>query len=140
MISTAALAALVLAMQAPAWTWTLYEGSGPIVLANERPDTPDLRTTLECSAGSGIARVSVYQSTLKPGFATVTSGDQSATTEAGPGADQAVVASLRTDHPVFGRFSASGTLSMTVGEARQVIQIDAGDLAKLRRFADLCGG
>ena len=140
MISTAALAALVLLAQAPTWTWTLYEGSGPVVLANERPDTPDLRTTLECAAGSGIARVSVYQSALKPGFATVTSGDQTATLEAAPGADQAIIASLRTDHPVFGRFSTSGALSLAVGEARQDIQIEAGDLAKLRRFADLCGG
>lgn len=140
MISTAALAALALGMQAPSWTWTLYEGSGPVVLAYERPDTPDLRTTLECSAGSGIVRVSVYESALKPGFATVTSGEQTATMEAAPGADHAIVASLRTDHPVFSRFSTSGALSMTVGEARQDIQFDSVHLAKLRRFADFCGG
>ncbi|CAN5417377.1 hypothetical protein BH10PSE1_BH10PSE1_07720 [soil metagenome] len=126
--------------QAPGWTWTLYEGSGPIVLANERPDTPDLRSTLECAAGSGLVKVSLYGSRLEAGIANVSSGDSTATVETRAGTDGAVVTPLRTDHPVFARFTASGVLAVVAGSARQIIEIPAPDLAKLRRFADLCSG
>ncbi|CAN5175530.1 hypothetical protein BH09PSE1_BH09PSE1_23310 [soil metagenome] len=140
MIISSLLAAALALGQAPAWTWTLYEGSGPVVLANERPDTPDLRSTLECEAGSGLVKVSLYQSTLGAGIATVSSGDASAAVETAPGADGAVIAPLRTDHPVFSRFTAGGTLAVVVGSNRQTVEIAAPDLAKLRRFADLCSG
>lgn len=140
MIAHILLAAALAAIQTPAWTWTLYEGSGPVVLANERPDTPDLQSTLECSPGTGLVRLSMYGSTLAPGFASVSSGDATATVEAGAGADEAVVAPLRTDHPVFARFTTTGALAVAVGERRQTIEVTASDLAKLRRFADLCSG
>jgi hypothetical protein len=140
MILSSLLAAVLLFGQTPGWAWTLYEGSGPVVLANEKPDSPDLRSTLECDPGSGVARISVYASPLDAGFATVAAGDASAAVEASKSADGAVVAPLRTDHPVFGRFAASGTLSITVGQNHQTLEVPASDLAKLRRFADLCGG
>lgn len=134
-----ALIAMALAMAQPTgWTWTLYEGSGPIVLANERPDTTDLRSTLECGAGSGTVKVSLYGSQLGTGVATVSSGDASAAVETSAGTDGAIVVTLRTDHPVFARLTASGALAVVAGAARQTIEIPASDLAKLRRFADLC--
>ena len=140
MISTAALAALVLLAQAPTWTWTLYEGSGPVVLANERPDTPDLRSTLECVAGSGETRVAVYEATPIPGAALLESGGVVATVEAKATADGATAAPVRIDAPVFMRFAATGSMAFTVGEQRRSIEVGAADLAKLRRFADLCRG
>ncbi|HWW12752.1 MAG TPA: hypothetical protein VN018_09555, partial [Brevundimonas sp.] len=42
-----------------AWTWTLYSDT-PVVLANEVPDTANLRTTLECDPGSSVARLTLY--------------------------------------------------------------------------------
>jgi hypothetical protein len=128
--------------QALAWTWTLYEGEGPVVLANEIPDTPQLKATLECAPGSGVAKVSVYGGGLGAGIATVTSGtgpDQ-AQTEAQASRDGKLTVAVRTDHPVFGRFISSGDLSIAVGDQRQSVDVEPAHLAKLRRFADLCGG
>jgi hypothetical protein len=128
--------------QALAWTWTLYEGEGPVVLANEVPDTPQLKATLECTPGSGVARVSVYASPLGAGIATVTSGEgpAQAQTEAQAGRDGKLGLALRTDHPVFGQFVSSGALSVAVGDQHQDIAVEPAHLAKLRRFADLCSG
>ena len=131
-------------VKAPAWTWTLYEGEGPLVLANEVPDTPQLRTTLECAAGSGVARVSVYGGPLVAGFASVTSGagasaaQSQSQVEAGRGGK--VSLAVRTDHPVFGQFIATGDLAVAVGNQRQTVTVEPEHLAKLRRFADLCSG
>ncbi|NBW07763.1 MAG: hypothetical protein EBR82_07030 [Caulobacteraceae bacterium] len=128
--------------QAAAWTWTLYEGEGPVVLANEVPDTPQLKATLECTPGSGVARVSVYGGPLAAGIATVTSqgGSAQAQTEAQTGRGGKLSLALRTDHPVFGQFVASGDLTIAVGDQHQDVEIEAAHLAKLRRFADLCSG
>jgi hypothetical protein len=130
--------------QAIAWTWTLYEGEGPVVLANEVPDTPQLKATLECTPGSGVARVSVYTSSLGAGIATVTSGEgpaqAQAQTEAQAGRDGKLSLALRTDHPVFGQFVSSGDLALAVGDQHQSIDVEPAHLAKLRRFADLCSG
>jgi hypothetical protein len=128
--------------QSAAWTWTLYEGEGPVVLANEVPDTPQLKTTLECTPGSGVARVSVYGGPLGAGIATITSqgGSAQAQTEAQAGRGGKLSLALRTDHPVFGQFVASGDLSVAVGDQHQDVEIEAAHLAKLRRFADLCSG
>ena len=73
------IAAAVMMQAAPAasteaWTWTLYQGDGPTVLANEIPDTPRLKSTLECANGTGVARVTLYNSALAAGFATLTAG------------------------------------------------------------------
>jgi len=130
-------------VQSTAWTWTLYEGTGPVVLANEVPDTPQLRTTFECTPGSGVARVSVYGGTLSAGFASVTSGAGSgaqAQSQAEAGRGGKLSLAVRTDHPVFGQFVASGDLALSVGDQRQTVTVEPAHLAKLRRFADLCSG
>lgn len=140
MIAALMMAAVLAAAQTPPWTWTLYEGSGPVVLVNERPDTPDLRSTLECVPHTGLIRLSLYQAAIKPGPASLSAGDADAQVEVSSTEDSAVSMSLRTDLAVFLRFVATGELSVTVGGARQTVEIPAGDLAKLRRLADLCSG
>jgi hypothetical protein len=141
MIAAMALAvALVSTPVQTTWVWSLYEDADPLVLAQERPDTPDLQTTLECARGSGLVRLSLYGSGLGAGMAVPWSGDASAAVEASVAPDGAVVAPLRTDHPLFARFSETGSLSVVVGDHRQTVEVRAGDLAKLRRFADLCRG
>ena len=131
-------------VQSVAWTWTLYEGEGPVVLANEVPDTPQLRTTFECTPGSGVARVSVYGGTLNAGFASVTSGSGAsaaqAQSQAEAGRGGKLSLAVRTDHPVFSQFVATGDLSVAVGSQHQTIAVATEHLAKLRRFADLCSG
>lgn len=126
--------------QTTAWTWTLYEGQGPVVLANEVPDTPQLKATLECTPGSGVARVSVYGGPLGAGIATVTSGEGQAQTEAVAGRGGKLSLAIRTDHPVFGQFVSSGAIAVAVGDQHQDIAVEPAHLAKLRRFADLCSG
>lgn len=136
-----AVAALTLQAAEPsdaAWTWTLYEGQGPLVLANEVPDTRYLRTTLECDPGSGVARLSLYGPALT-GIATVKSGPASATTEASPVRDATRLA-LRVDHPVFVAFAASGELNVAIADQQRPLTVPRAHLTKLRRFAELCGG
>lgn len=138
----AVLASLALQTGTPAtpWTWALYETGGPLVLANEIPDTPQLRSTLECDAGSGVARLSIFGPPMGSGFVRVTAGDATATTEAdGSRRDQTQV-TLRTDHPVFTQFVASGNLNLAMADQTRGIAVDRLNRAKLRRFAGLCGG
>lgn len=134
------LAAMAGSPVQPAWTWTLYEGEGPVVLANEVPDSPQLRTTLECAPGSGVARLSLYDAPLTAGFASVTSGAAATQAQAEAGRDGRLSLAVRTDHPVFGQFVATGDLAVAVGDQRQTLAVEPAHLAKLRRFADLCGG
>lgn len=136
--------ALALSLQAAptpaeAWTWTLYADSGPLVLANEIPDTPRLRSTLECTPGSSIVRLTLYDAAPAQGIAVITSGAVSANVEIQPrrGRFQTM---LRADHPVFAAFLASGKLDVAVGEQASPVEIDRADLSKLRRFAELCTG
>jgi hypothetical protein len=128
----------LLAVQA-GWTWTLYEGEGPLVLAHEIPDTPRLRATLECEPGTGIAHLDLYGAGASSGMATVASGDAAAQTESVGVADHRSLA-IRTDHPVFGQFVLTGVLAVTVAGRSQAVEVEATHLAKLRRFAELCGG
>lgn len=121
------------------WTWTLYSGDGPLVLANEIPDTPRLRTTLECTPGSSIARLTLHQATGADGFATVRSGAATAEVEARARRGRLETA-LRADHPVFAAFLTSGRLTLVLNGQTSVVSIDRGDLPKLRRFAELCTG
>ena len=121
------------------WTWTLYQGDGPLVLANEIPDTAQLRTTLVCEPGSGVARVDLYGSQVGSGFATLMSGDASATGETTRASGRQSVA-LRTDHPVFGAFMLNGMLDVAVGDRHESVEISDAHLGKLRRFAELCSG
>jgi hypothetical protein len=140
MIAEFMMATVLNMAQTPAWTWTLYEGSGPVVLANERPDTPDLRSTLECVAGSGLVRVSVYEADPTPGAARLESGSVATAVEAVATADGSMAAPVRVDAPVFARFAATGDLTFTIGEHRNAIDVGAADLPKLRRFVELCSG
>ncbi|MFK0298452.1 hypothetical protein ACIQTU_04445 [Brevundimonas sp. NPDC090276] len=122
-----------------AWTWTLYADNGPLVLANEIPDTPRLRTTLECAPGSSIVRLTLYDAAPAEGIAVITSGAASANAEARPRRGQ-LQTMLRADHPVFAAFLASGKLQVAVGEQTSPVEIDRANLSKLRRFAELCTG
>ncbi|MEN5147596.1 hypothetical protein [Brevundimonas diminuta] len=121
------------------WTWTLYSGDGPLVLANEIPDTPRLRTTLECTPGSSIARLTLHESPGADGFAAVRSGAASAEVETRARRGRLETA-LRADHPVFAAFLATGRLTLAIGDQTPSVEIDRANLPKLRRFAELCTG
>lgn len=131
-----AMIAAVAALQS-GWTWTLYE-DGPLVLANEIPDTPELKAIFECNAGSGVARLDLFGPTAA-GVATIASGTATATGQSEAAADHQSVA-LRTDHPVFGQFLVTGELDVAVAGAHQAVAVEPAHLAKLRRFAELCSG
>jgi hypothetical protein len=146
-------AALALALQAsgpqatptPAWTWTLYEGDGPMVFANERPDTPDLKATLQCAPGSSVVDVTVYdlddrRSPPQSSFARLTSGAVSATSEVRVDRGGRVKITLRTDHPLFAAFVGSGDMTVLTGDHALAVKVERPHLAKLRRFADRCAG
>lgn len=162
LLLAAALALAVNGRQAtPTWTWTLYEGEGPLVLANEVPDTASLRATLQCDPRSNVVDITVYAdapagptpqpqlqgqaqtaapSPLPPAFARLTSGQATGTSQmrASRGSRQAFT--LRTDHPVFAAFLGSGDLAVQSGDRTSTIKVERPHLAKLRRFADRCAG
>lgn len=121
------------------WTWTLYSGDGPLVLANEIPDTPRLRTTLECAPGSSIVRMAFHDAPGADGFAVIRSGAASTEVEARARRGR-LEAALRADHPVFAAFLASGRLTLALGDQAETVEIDRANLSKLRRFAELCTG
>src|SRR5690606_29019843 len=87
--------------RAPAWTWSQYEGDGPVVLANDVPDTARLPATLECQPGDGVAQLALYGQAGEGGAATLRSGAASAATQAEVGRTGRLKAALRVDHPVF---------------------------------------
>lgn len=122
-----------------AWTWTLYADEARVALANEVPDTPSLRFTLECDPASGVARVAFYGGPAEAGMARVAAGDASAVTES-TAERGALKLTLRTDHPVFAAFAADGRLTATVGAQRRMVEVPRPHLAKLRRFTELCSG
>lgn len=142
----AALAALGLhdiAAAQPAWTWTLYQDDGAVVLANEAPDTPNLRATLQCEARSGVVEVTVYDEQARPassGFARLNAGSASTAGQARLGRNGRLDVTVRTDHPVFAAFVASGELEIRTGGRLDRVSIARPHLAKLRRLADLCAG
>lgn len=138
-------AAWAMALQAApvpesAWTWTLYADATPVVLANEVPDTPNLRSTLECQPGLSVARLTLYQAAGLTGMTRLSAGESTAMTESEAGRAGSVKLALRTDHPVFAAFARKGSLSMTAGDTRRTLEIPQAHLAKLRRFAELCSG
>jgi len=141
MILILALAAMVAQTAPPesAWTWTLYADTEPVVLANEIPDTANLRVTLECDPGSSVARVTLYGTTMI-GVARVTAGDAVAVAEAEAARGGGTRLTLRTDHPAFAAFAADGRMTLVVGETRRLVEMPAAHLAKLRRFSELCSG
>lgn len=123
-----------------AWTWTLYADDAPVVLANEVPDTANLRTTLECAPGSSVARLTLYGGEPATGMARITAGEAAAVAQSEAARGGALRLALRTDHPVFAAFGVSGRLGVAVGEQRRTVEVPAAHLAKLRRFAELCSG
>ncbi|MBL0968422.1 MAG: hypothetical protein IBJ02_04865 [Brevundimonas sp.] len=140
-IAAASLLATVV-QDAPAeasWTWTLYEDD-PIVLANEVPDTANLRSTLQCDRGSNVANLTLYGGEGATGTARVTAGEASAMGAAEPARGGGLKLTLRTDHPAFAAFGTTGRLGVAIGEQRRSVEIAQPHLAKLRRFAELCSG
>jgi len=124
----------------PAWTWTLYADAEPVVLAQEIPDTANLRTTLECDPGTSVARLTLYGGAPLTGMARVTAGDASAVAEAATARAGTTRLALRTDHPVFAAFTVDGRMAVIVGDHRRPVEVPSAHLAKLRRFAELCSG
>lgn len=102
----------------PLWTWSLYEDPGSVALANEVPDTAQLSAVLECKAGSGLAKVSVFPK--------------------GDGMN-AVSAVYRTMDPAFAEFVKSGRLSFRNDAGAGEIEMKPEHRPKLERFARLCG-
>lgn len=124
--------------QGARWTWTLYDSSNPVVLALEVPDTPRLKTTLECEAGSALVRISLYENeALAEGPAILSAGThQSPSRIETRGTRQ--VATLAADHPVFNAFQADGRLEIASGDQSATISIATAHLPKLNRFARAC--
>lgn len=103
---------------AQSWTWTLYENRTALALANEVPDTPQLAAVLECTPGSGQARVSIYPSGEHP---------------------RPVVSQFRTTDAAFAAFVASGKLAVKSEAGEGQIAMAPEHRSKLERFARLCG-
>lgn len=136
----AALAGLAVQAAEPNWTWSLYDTEGPVVLANDVPDTARLRATLECRRGSGVVRAAAYVVVASYGLGSLKAGSATAATEIEQGRRGEMAATLRTDHPVFAAFVQSGRLTLAVGSNERDIEVPSAHIAKLRRFAELCGG
>lgn len=123
----------------PAWTWSLYDTDGSVVLANEIPDTPQLSATLECTPGSGVAQLALYGPGVG-GMATLTAGGATAATQATRAQGDRVEMALRTDHPVFQALAAEGQLGVRIGDQTRSVELTSQGLPLLRRFAERCGG
>lgn len=140
LILSAVMAVAIQAAPTAGWTWSLYEGDGPLVLANEIPDTAELRATLQCQPGSGAVSVAVYGDDATAGFARITAGGVTATSEARIGRGGKLETAIPVDHPAFSAFVADGRMTITVGGDADTITVERPHLAKLRRFADRCAG
>ncbi|MFN3876843.1 MAG: hypothetical protein ACK4MH_00540 [Brevundimonas sp.] len=140
LILSALMAVAMQAAPTAGWTWSLYEGDGPLVLANEVPDTADLRATLQCQPGSGAVSVAVYGDDATAGFARITAGGMTATSEARVGRGGKLDTAVPVDHPAFSAFVATGRMTVAVGDDVDTITVERPHLAKLRRFADRCAG
>ena len=130
----------------PGWTWSLYADADPVVLAEEIPDTPRLRTTFECERGSGVVEATLYREAATPaegdagapGFVTLSARGAAATSELTARSER-LSFSLRTDHPVFAGFAAEGRLSVQGLGRPHRIEVGEEARAGLRRFVALCG-
>ena len=118
-LSLASTLSPTLAFARPGWTWTLYEDRASLALANEIPDTRNLAAVLECTPGSGQARISIFP--------------------AGGSRTTPVVARFQTTDAAFVAFVRSGKLSLKTEAGTGDIAMDAVHRAKLWRFARLCG-
>lgn len=126
------------ASQNPNWVWNLYADSNPVVLAQEIPDTPRLKTTLECETGSNRVRIVLYDShKLTAGAATLRSGNSNAVAEVSPRTDS-ILTALPADHPAFVSFTASGALRLEQSSEAMDLVVQQPYLNLLRQFARLC--
>lgn len=128
------------------WTWSLYgagEG-GTVVLANEIPDTPELRATLECEPGSGAARISVFGvEGAAPGYVSIRAGDASATSQGDARTEGGVprlTATLRLEHPAFSAFAARGELTLVQDDRSWPVRVGERHRGLLNDFAAACDG
>jgi len=120
------------------WVWNLYADSNPVVLAQEIPDTPQLKTTLECETGSNRVRVVLYgRHTLNGGTATLVSGNSRLVAEISPRPDN-ILTGLPADHPAFVSFTASGALRLEQNGESMDLVVQQPYLNLLRQFARLC--
>ena len=124
--------------QSPRWIWTLYDDSNPVVLALEIPDTPRLKTTLECEASSALVRISLYENEALPeGPAIISSGGHQSPAQIESRGTRRVV-TLQADHPVFNAFQADGRLEIAASDQTAAISLGSANLSKLNRFARAC--
>jgi hypothetical protein len=105
--------ALIAALIAGPWTWSVYESASTVTLAHEAPDTNMLGPVLECARGSGQVKVTVNVG-------------------AGPDRFSAI---LPARDPAFQGFVATG--KMTVSDPTRAAIVTAP--IKVARFAKLCG-
>ena len=132
------MAGQVMAQAPETWVWALYEDGPAPVLAQEIPDTPRLKTTLECDGTSKSVRVVVHgDNALTAGSVTLASGAQSVQSElkTEPGSKSA---SVRLDHPVFASFTANGALKLEQPSGAVDVTVEQPYLNILRRFSRLC--
>lgn len=136
LISLAALMMTALAQPGEGWVWTFYDNDGSAVLAREVPDTERLSAVLECTPGSGVARLTVYGPQGRPGFVNVAAGEVSADAERVEADGLAV--RLRLDHPVMQAFGRGETLTVSAGE--ETASAPAPDAGAFGQFRIACGG
>lgn len=132
---TAALMMTALAQSGEGWVWTYYDNDGSAVLAREVPDTERLSAVLECTPGSGVARVTVYGPQGRPDFVNVSAGEVSADAERVESDGLAV--RLRMDHPVMQAFGRGAALSVSAGEETASAPAPGGEA--FGRFRTACG-
>lgn len=122
------------------WVWTLYADGEPVVLAQEIPDTPQLKTTLECEPRSGQVRLSLYDAAdLGNGPVILRSGPHTATGEMQT-VRLRLSTSLPADHPVFMAFVNNGEMKFSREEQVKTVSVGPQHLPLLRRFARACAG
>ncbi|MBN8551948.1 MAG: hypothetical protein J0L52_03510 [Caulobacterales bacterium] len=110
------VAALVLSLSGQggaSWVWSYYDGDGAVVLAREIPDTPNLSAVLECTPGSGVVHLTMYEPDARPDFVNVTVGEVSADVERVAGDGLSV--RLGLDHPILHAFGQGHALTVSAG-------------------------
>lgn len=141
MMAASILQAAPTPLPAQGWVWTLYENGGSVVvLAEEVPDTPHLRSTFECAPNSNQIKLTRYQ----PGKA-VTGPAQLSAGSAQQEAEMTVegerlTLSLQAGSNLFRSLVASGRVSLSYEGGATDIRFDRNGLAQLRRFAETCTG
>lgn len=120
------------------WVWSLYPDGNTVVLAQEIPDTPELKTTLECEPQSNRVRIVLYgPHRMTSGPANILSGSRSSMGEIEARTDS-IRAGLPADHPAFVSFTASGALKLDQNGQAMDLTVEQPYLNLLRRFARLC--